>query len=250
MLFGGSRDRFIMRGSDALIATSEKLKKAMIAASGVAQDKILVAYGGIDLELYTEMSKSEARITTHLPQDKKIVAYVGFFKTMGMEKGIRTMIESLTTLPEEVVMLFVGGKDDEISEYRTYADTLGVTIRCIFVGRKSQSELAAYEAAADVLAIPYPDKPHYRDFGFPMKVYEYMASNRPIIYSKLDLVEEVLTPYAKGFTADDATDFAKAVLDVLGNYAAWSTKATEAAQNVTNYSWKRKAEKILNFLQL
>ncbi len=249
MLFGDWRDRFIMRGSDALVTTSGKLKKAIVAASGVREGKVLVAYGGIDLGKYESTDKNDARDKLRLPKDKKIVTYAGFFKTMGMEKGIRTMIASLPNLPDEVAMLFVGGKDSEILEYKAYAEMMSVADRCIFVGRKSQSELAVYEAASDILAIPYPDQPHFRDFGFPMKVYEYMASKRPIIYSDLDLVGEVITPYARRFAPDDATDFAHAVIDVLKQYASWEEKAAQAAEAVRDYSWENKARAILHFIR-
>ncbi|HVB19803.1 MAG TPA: glycosyltransferase [Candidatus Paceibacterota bacterium] len=250
MLLGGWRDHFIMRGSDALVTTSKKLKKAIITSSGVREEEIFVAYGGIDLETYQPMNKYDMRDKLHLPKDKKIIAYIGFFKTIGMEKGIRTMIESLSNLPDEVIMLFVGGKDDEILEYRAYAETIGVADRCLFVGRKPQTGLVAYEAASDILSIPYPDRPHFRDFGFPMKVYEYMASHRPIIYSRLDLVEEVIAPYARGFTADDAADFARAVAEILGNYTSWESKAVRVAEAVKGYSWENKARAILHFIQI
>ncbi|MEK7586739.1 MAG: glycosyltransferase, partial [Patescibacteria group bacterium] len=190
MLFGDWRDSFIVDGSDYLITTSEKLKKSIVAISKNKGKKVLVVYGGVNLEKYESLNKSDARNKLNLPKDKKIVAYVGFFKTMGMEKGIKTMIEALPELPSEVIMLFVGGKDDEIWEYKKFAENKGVSDRCIFIGRKPQDELFLYETASDVLSIPYPDQPHFRNFGFPMKVYEYMANRRPIIYSKLELVEE------------------------------------------------------------
>ncbi|MBU6388631.1 glycosyltransferase family 4 protein [Patescibacteria group bacterium] len=249
MLFGGWRDRFIQRNSDRLVTTSNKLKDAIIAVSQIHKEKILAAYGGIDLGAYEHVSKNDARTRVNLPHGKKIVTYAGFFKTMGMEKGIRTMIQALPELPDEVVMLFVGGKDGEISEYREYAEGINAAGRCIFVGRKSQGELAVYEAASDILAIPYPDKPHFRDVGFPMKVYEYMAANRPVVYSQLALVEEVIAPYARGFKADDAADFSNAVLEVLGHYAVWERKAAEAAEQAKHYAWENKARAILHFIQ-
>jgi glycosyltransferase involved in cell wall biosynthesis len=248
MLFGGWCDRYIMRGSDQLVTTSEKLRNAIMRASGVGKEKILVAYGGIDLNVYKSIPKDDARDTLHLPKDKKIVSYIGRFKTMGMEKGIRTMIDALVELPEEMVMLFVGGGIYEISEYKEYAQTKGVANRCIFVEQKSQHELAIYQAASDILAIPYPDKPHFRDFGFPMKVYEYMTSNRPIVYSKLDLAEEILAPYARGFIADNANDFSRALMEMFGEYALWEEKAALAAKAVQGYSWENKARTILQSL--
>ncbi len=245
MLFGDWRDRFIQRNSDRLVTTSNKLKQAIVALSGIKEGKVLTAYGGIDLGNYEQMNKDDARDRMHLPKDKKIIAYIGFFKTMGMEKGIRTMIGSLPMLPTEVIMLFVGGKESEISEYREYAESINVASRCIFVGRKSQDELALYETASDILAIPYPDKPHFRDFGFPMKVYEYMASHRPIIYSKLDLAEEVIGDCAYSFTPDDGQSFAGVVKEILSNEERALEYASRAYEKVKKYTWESKAGTIL-----
>ena len=71
--------------------------------------------------------------------------------------------------------------------------------------------MALYEQASDVLVIPYPDKPHFRLYGFPMKVYEYMASQRPIVYSKLELAEEVLPDCGYGFVPDDPNDLVEKI---------------------------------------
>ena len=70
------------------------------------------------MDNYKNVDKSEARRTLKLPLDKKIVGYIGLFKTMGMEKGINTMILALRNLSEDVIMAFIGGKDEEILEYK------------------------------------------------------------------------------------------------------------------------------------
>ena len=44
---------------------------------------------------------------------------------MGMEKGIITMIKSLVFLDENVLMVFVGGKKEEILEYKKIANEKG-----------------------------------------------------------------------------------------------------------------------------
>ncbi len=247
MLFHDWRDSFIMQKSDRLIATSQKLKNAIIKTSGVRENAVCVAYGGVDLSLYQPLDQNMARAELHLPQDTYIVAYVGFFKTLGMEKGVKTMIEALPLLPENVVMLFVGGSDREIEEYQNIAEVSGVHDRCIFVGKKKPGELPPYEQAADLLSIPYPDLPHFRDYGFPMKVYEYMASRRPIVYSKLELVEEVIGDCAFGFIPGSTQDFARAVQEAISYPDRAKTYAKSAYAKVENYTWTKKAERIIKF---
>lgn len=249
MLFGNWRDRFLMRKSDRLITTSQKLKKAILKISGIQDERICVVYGGIDLGLYAPVDQNAARALLHLPQDKYIVAYIGFFKTLGLEKGIRTMIEALPLLRENILMLFVGGNNREIQEYQNFAETLDVRDQCIFIGRKKPSELSPYAQGSDLLSIPYPDMPHFRDYGFPMKVYEYMASRRPIVYSKLELVEEVIGDCAFGFIPGSTVDFARAVQEAALHPDQAKKYVDSAYAKVQDYTWTKKANSIVNFLE-
>lgn len=253
MLFGDWRDRFIVQGSDRMITTSRKLKNGLIKIVPARGDAILAAYGGVHLDYYspdchTDAARQNLRCALNLPVDKHIIAYAGFFKTMGMEKGIALMIRALPLLARDTIMLFIGGTDPEIAEYKQFAETLGVLPRCLFFGRTKTRELARYEQAADALAIPYPDQPHFRNYGFPMKVYEYMASGTPIIYSRLELAEEVLGDYAFSFAPDNVADFARAVKEVLGDIDTAGHCARMARAKAEEYTWDKKAERIIQFL--
>lgn len=247
-LFGDRRDRIIARSSDRLVTTSRKLADSLVRLSA-RSDHVHVVYGGVNMSPYQDISPADARSVLGLPPNTRIVAYVGFFKTMGMEKGIKTMIKSLTFLENDIIMLFVGGTDKEIAEYREVARTLSVDDRCIFVGRKDFDDIVLYEQAADILAIPYPDQPHFRECGFPMKVYEYMASRRPIVYSKLDLVEEVIGDCAMPFKPDDSADFAHAVTSVLSDRERSARNVEHAFKKIQNYTWDKKAEMIVSLTQ-
>ena len=101
----------------------------------------------------------------------------------------------------------------------------------------------------DILVIPYPDKPHFRDYGFPMKVWEYMASGRPIIYSNLEIMREVLGGRATSFQPDDASSFANAVLSIYQDAESAEEIARKNTNDVQAYTWKARAENILNFIQ-
>ncbi len=247
-LIGDWRDAFIAGNSDYLVTTSLKLKKTLTDKLSVNESKILVAYGGVDLSR-GRVDRDKARSLVNLSLVKKYVGYMGFFRAVGMEKGLNVMIEALSNLDPDVNVLLVGGKPEEIAEYEKLAKRLGVRERCVFFGRKTQEELALYEAACDILVIPYPDKPHFRDYGFPMKVYEYMASGRPIIYSKLELVEEVLGEDSMPFIPDSVNDFVRAVNEVFVHYDEWAKKADSSFKKLALYTWEKKAENILNFVK-
>ena len=248
-LFHDFRDKFIAQNSDKLVTTSKKLKENIIRSTGIAGGKIKEIYGGVNLDLY-KGSKNILllRKKLGLPEDKIITGYVGLFKTFGLEKGILTMIESLKYLPNNSAMAFIGGTDKEIKEYGDIAGSFGVKDRCLFFGRKTGDEIAKYQMAVDILAIPYPDHPHFRESGFPMKVYEYMASKKPILYSKLDLVEEVLFDCSVGFIADDSMDFASKIKQMYENNF-YPELAVKAYSKLNGYTWEAKARNIVQFLK-
>jgi len=247
LLFNNFKDGFVAKNSEYLIATSEKLKKQLIDKAGADAQKIRAVYGGVDISGYQIPSPDRKELG--LPEDKILVGYVGLFKTMGMEKGIATMIESLQYANKEIAMVFVGARGGQREEYGKIAKKFRVEDRCVFIDMQPTEKIPRYEKAMDILVIPYPDKPHFRDFGFPMKVYEYMASGRPIIYSKLDLVEEVIGDCAIGFEPDNAKDLAEKIAEVQKNKAKSLELAQKAETKVKEYTWQKKAEKIMDFIK-
>lgn len=246
-IFGDWRDKVVAGSSDVLITTSHRLRKKLEGLK-INSDRIHVVHGGIDLENYPSIKKNVARQMVSFPENKIIIGYVGFFKTLGMEKGIRTMIDALKFFSPDYIMSFIGGTTDEINEYNLYAQTQGVANRCIFMGRQSFNEVVVYEQAMDVLVIPYPDEPHFSSWGFPMKVYEYMASGRPIVYSRLEIMDEVLSDVAWSFTPGDSNDLAR-VIEELVSLNKTPRKKMSTIGKVENFTWLSKALSIINLLK-
>ncbi|OGZ02434.1 MAG: hypothetical protein A2430_02055 [Candidatus Liptonbacteria bacterium RIFOXYC1_FULL_36_8] len=251
------KDRIIAQGSDLLITTSERLKDNLVRKTGVMAEKILVARGGANIpernisELKVKkFIKLKIREELDLPVDEKLVGYVGGFKTMGMEKGVKTLIESFHQLKVyKVNLVLVGGKEEEVKEYKELAEKEGVLERVIFRGWQTEESLLEYEQAMDILVIPYLDEPHFREWGFPMKVYEYMASGTPIIYSDLEIIREVLEEKAVSFKAGDAGDLAEKIKFLIEDKNKGEKMAKEAMASVKNFTWESRTEKIINFVR-
>ncbi|MFA4831563.1 MAG: glycosyltransferase family 4 protein [Patescibacteria group bacterium] len=251
LLYENWKDGYIAKNCDFIITTSKKLKNLIIERFKTEPKKILPVYGGVDLANYAEtVDRMELRKKFVLPLDKNLIGYVGLFKTMGMEKGLKTMIEAATKLEIDKMMVFVGGKAEELTEYKNYADQLGVAEKCIFIGRVKPGEVAEFERAMDILVIPYPNRPHFRLYGFPMKIYEYMAAKKPIVYSALELAEEVMSDCGYAFKADDAGALAETLKYVADgkNQAAVQKKVEIAFAKLQQLTWRKKAENIIEFI--
>lgn len=226
--------------ADLSITTSLKLKNHLMKYGGVDQ-KIKVVYGGVDIDAY----KSFESISP-IPFS---FGYVGLFKTLGMEKGIKTCIEALRYLPSNFTCICVGARFSELEEYLDFARGCGVETRLKIIERVPQNEVAFWQKNINFLVIPYPDKPHFRDFGFPMKVYEYMATGHPIIYSQLELVEEVISDCAYPFVPDNPKSLANVIMSVAANSSNQNKLTDIMLKKVTSFTWKKKAETILGYIQ-
>ena len=104
--------------------------------------------------------------------------------------------------------------------------------------------------AADVLVIPFPNKPHYAFYASPLKLFEYMASGRPIIASDLPALREVLNDKnALFFRPEDTTDLARAVKMLKSSPMLGYHLSRQALADVKEYTWGKRAKKILEFIK-
>lgn len=251
-MFDDWRDTYVAGHSDFLITTSQRLKSLIVSKCGVSADTVLVAYGGIDPAPFTEqssISKEEHRRRLGLPTDMFLVGYVGGFRSVGLEKGLSTMIGALPDLDKKIHMVFVGGSEQHIEAYKKEAEDLNVEQQCIFVKKQPFEKVVAYELAMDALVIPYPDTHHFRDYGFPLKVWEYMASGRPIIYSDLEIIREVLEGRGVSFRPDDSADLVRAVRAVRQDGSLFERNAKENQVHVRSYTWVERARHIVDFIR-
>ncbi|HEV3245163.1 MAG TPA: glycosyltransferase [Candidatus Paceibacterota bacterium] len=234
---------FFARRAYRIIAISSALQ-GMFAAAGFDERDVLVAQSGVDLSVFDiDSSKEHARELLELPLDGKIAVYTGNFTTMDEDKGLNDIITALKDAPG-VLFVAVGGNEKDIERYRVKAREVGVADQVILRGYAPQKTLAVYQKAADMLLMPFPDTPHYRNHMSPVKMFEYMASGRPIIASDLPTIREVLNG-------------GNAIIVPPGDPAALAETlmrphdaklARQAYADVQKFTWDERARTIIAFL--
>ena len=245
------RASFFARAKKAhrIIVISQALKNAFIE-EGFAPDSIMVAPSGVDLTIFDfEMDKYEARKRLDIPLDATVAVYTGNFTTMGEDKGIEDIIAALHNAPD-VVFVAAGGSEKDRARYVASASAAGVLGRVILRGSTTQKMLALYQKAADVLLMPFPDTAHYRNHMSPVKMFEYMASQRPIIASDLPTIREVLShENACIVKPGDRAALSDAMNLLTRNKEEGVMLAEHAYADVRRYSWHSRTEKVLAWLR-
>ncbi|MSU55006.1 MAG: glycosyltransferase [Candidatus Taylorbacteria bacterium] len=225
---------------------SEKLQKIF----SVSRDRIIAEQNAVSLlDFKTTLSTLEARSTLKLSIDATIITYVGSLRTMGMEKGIEVALEALLLLPEKVKLLLVGGSPEDVLFYSKKAKQLEIINRVIFTGFVPHEKVPLYLSASDVLIAPFPKNDHYEFYMSPMKIFEYMASGRPIVASNLQSIREILLGDSAVFVLPgNVKSLAEGVVGLLDNGDEASIKIANAMKVVQNHSWEGRAKRILDFI--
>lgn len=241
---------WLARKASGIITISHALKRTFVK-HGFDDTKIIVSPSGVDLGIFdSATSQREAREALYLPLDKKIALYTGNFTTMGADKGIGDILHAVKELPD-VEFVAVGGSDKDRLRYENLSLELGVAARVELKGFVPQATLALYQRAADVLLMPFPDTPHYRSNMSPVKMFEYMASGRPIIASNLPTITEVLNEHNAALVPPgNPKALIEAIKGLLSDPERGAHLATKAAEDVKKYSWSERAKQVLRFISL
>lgn len=245
--------RFLRIGMK-IVVISQGIKDEFVKF-GFSADKILVAHDGVDIEQFDiNVSKDQARAELRLPRDVFLVGYVGQLKTLGMSKGVDCLIEGFAIFHHgypKSKLIIVGGAPEDIRESQQLAQRLKIPDDAfIFIGRQPHSGIPKYLKAFDVLAMTYPDEPHFARFMSPLKLFEYMASGRPIIASDLPSIREILNEHSTFLIKPgDPRALATGIQQFINDSELASRLARQARIDVQRYTWQRRADMILNFIK-
>lgn len=235
-----------------LIVLTHPLKDALIRL-GVESEKIHVLPDSVDLSIFDiSEKKDEAKIKLGLPRDKKIVMYTGHLYEW---KGAMLLLDTAYHFQvyfkdsNNVLFVFVGGTKHDIENFKNQAENRG--IHNIYVaGFRPYSEIPLWMKVADILVLPNTSKEKISKlYTSPMKMFEYMASRKPIVASDLPSIREILNEgNCKFFKPDDAGELALAILNVLKNEEFSRQISEKAYVDVREYTWNKRAKKALKII--
>jgi len=219
-------------------------------------EKMIVLPDGVDLLPFENLpSKEECRARLTLPQDSAIIGYIGRFRSMEMEKGIPELVKAMALMPsvdgQELLLLCVGGPMGPVPGYLRLAEKLGVrTARLKFIDRVPNAEVPYWIRAGDVVTIPWPWTEFSAYFTSPLKLFEYMAAGVPIVASDLPSLREVLEHRDNAWLVKpgDAKALAEAINNVLTDPKSSAAMAARAREKVIDFTWTRRAQKIVRLL--
>jgi len=217
---------------------------------GILEKNTLVAHSAVDLE---EFSQERSKLNIDgIKEEDFVFGYIGTLKTMNMEKGLADGLAALNFLDTRYKFLVVGGENDDLHYYKKMAADLGVSERVIFIGKVPYGEVSVYTSKCDVFVAPFPENEHYSFFMSPLKIFEYMASKKPIVSTTLPSIKEVLKHEYNALLIPPSNPEALAkAIERLSNDPALSQRiSSQAYKDVAErYTWNMRAKSIIDFIK-
>jgi glycosyltransferase involved in cell wall biosynthesis len=209
---GQKLQRWMLTRIGGVVAITNALRERLLVL-GISADRILVAPDGVNLSRYQSLTRETARAHLNLPASDKLAVYTGHLYAW---KGAGVFAEAVAQV-KELRGLLVGGRQDDVERMRRTVKENGWR-NVEVVGHISPNEVPYYQVAADILVLPNSAQAEIsRSYTSPLKLFEYMAAERPIIASDLPSLREVLN----------------------------EDNAHHARRDVEAYSWRARAEQIL-----
>lgn len=218
----------------------------------VPEARIVVAHDGVRRARFENPpTQAQARQLAGWPPDRFIVGYMGQLHTMGMAKGVDTLIEAIAQTPDRdsCAIALVGGPDDYAAEYRALWARLGLPPEhFLYSGQVVSADVPKYLAGFDVCVMPLPRTEHFALHASPLKLFEYMASARALIATDLPGWADVVADERDALLVppSDAPALAAAITRLRGDAALRQRLAQAAYQRVMAvYTWEARARMIL-----
>ncbi len=170
-------------------------------------------------------NNNDVTLETFVGENDQLLVYAGTLeKYQGIDILLKAMKE-VVVANESVKLLIVGGTENQVKEYRSLAGSLGIEGSLRFTGRVPQKNAKEYTQAGDILLSPRSD-----GTNTPLKIYEQLASGKPLVATKIFSHTQVLTDDVAFLVDPTPIDMARGIL--------WAINDKEEAKNKAHNAMK------------
>ena len=225
------------------VAISQVLKDDLISEFSIPDDRILVAHDGAD----------EPPTTFHTVdlKGRKDAVQIGYAGSLHAGKGME-LIAQIAPLCPDADFHVIGGTEGQIQKWKDASPNI------IFHGFQDHKMIPSYLHAMDILLAPFQpaiiidNGADIARWTSPLKLFEYMAAQRPILCSDLPVLREVLTNNETAYiiSSEKPHEWVEKIRNISKNKKEGEIIAKQAYLTVSNnYLWSTRATIITEFIK-
>lgn len=241
-------ERSALAHSDAVITICPDLDNYARSRNGREERLFLIEnsiFDDVHLADGSESPSETPEIPVAAPAGPRIL-YAGTFERY---QGLQLLLEAFARVhPQrpDAELLLVGGRPDQVTRMRALADRLGIAAACRFAGRVSKRQAGQYLQTATVLV-----SPRIEGTNTPLKIYEQLASGKPLVATRIWSHTQVLTDEVCFLVDAEPATFAAGLLQALNDPEESSRRSAAAWQLYESaYSRARYEDKMRRFLEV
>lgn len=229
-------EEFVYSKVEGLITSTRSLKR-LIQEEFHTRTRIVVIHNGVKLD---------GDGFSVQPDRRKGIWYVGSLAPL---KGVDILVLSMAYINGEKLVI-VGGNSEDMERLKKLAIENKLEDRITFKGFMLPKETKEHLKRAKVLVLPNRDYLYNRCFTSNIKLFEYMAAATPIVASDLPPLREILKDGKNAILVkpDDPKALAEGIKEVLEDDKLSKRMAENAYEDVKQYTWDKRAERILEFI--
>lgn len=214
-----------------VICVSSKNRDESVTRKLTLPEKCIVAPNAVNDTVFRKLDKVDCRKQLNLPQDKFIIAFVGWFIE---RKGPNRVAKAINIIESnDVYALFVGSGEQQ-PECKNI----------LFEGKVPNVELPIYLNAADVFVLPTLHE------GCCNAIVEAMSCGLPIISSNLPFNWDVLNERNSiMIDPNDIEEIKNAIVTLKNNDSLRQSMSDAALESAANLTIDKRARGILEFMQ-
>ncbi|MCI0556614.1 MAG: glycosyltransferase [Anaerolineae bacterium] len=218
-------------------------------------DEVVIAPNGVDLERFASLpDPPTARRQIGIREAPTVMCTGHLYAGRGAD-----LFLSLAQSIPHAHFVWVGGRSEDIASWKQRAEDQNIS-NITFTGFIPNNDLPLYQAAADILLMPYrrsimgsSGTADSASVASPMKMFEYMAAGRAIISADLPVIREVLNERNAVFCEPAGVGNLELIIGnwrieietLLEDKARRIELGKQARRDVEKFSWLAREEQVL-----
>jgi glycosyltransferase involved in cell wall biosynthesis len=245
-------ERVCLRNADAVIAICPDLRDYALKG-GIDPERLMLIENSIfeDVRVTSSVASAPAVSGGDNGADEAlvfggpVVAYAGTFETyQGLDLLLSAFVHVVKTRPD-ARLLMIGGTRPQVDEKRQLARRLGLTGACIFTGQVSKARAQELTARAHVLV-----SPRIEGTNTPLKIYEQLASGKPLVATRILSHTQVLTEDVCILVEPEPQAMAAGILNAIADEARLANAAKAKSLYERAYSRPAYEAKVRRLLEI